>query len=79
MIKNPLLRKEMDDLMFKMNPGEIELYDAAFGNTGIIGSLVNEIDTKVKGILSNRERMQCEEMLDFAFELTAKETKGFNR
>ena len=67
MIRNPEMRKEMDNLMYKMNPGEIELYDAAFSDTGVIGELASVIDTKVREILRNRERMRCEEILDFAF------------
>ena len=79
MIKNPEMRKEMDNLMFKMNPGEIELYDAAFSDTGVIGELAIVIDTKVKDILTNRERMRCEEILDFAFQLSASEQKALKK
>lgn len=79
MIKNPDLRKEMDNLMFKMNPGEIELYDAAFSDTGVIGELAFVIDMKVKEILRNRERMRSEEILDFAFQLTESEQKALHK
>lgn len=76
MIRNSDLRREMDNLMFKMNPGEIELYDAAFSDTGVIGELATVIDTKVKELLRNRERMRCEEILDYAFQLSATEQKA---
>ena len=43
--------------MFKMNPGELDLYEAAFGQDGVMGELVILIDSKVRGILNNRIRM----------------------
>ena len=49
--------EETEQLMFKMNPGEIELFDAANDKDGILGELATVIDSKVKGILMNRIRM----------------------
>lgn len=49
--------RETRDLMFKMNPGELDLYEAAFGQDGVMGELVILIDSKVRGILNNRIRM----------------------
>ena len=49
--------RETRDLMYKMNPGGLDLYEAAFGQDGVIGELVIVIDSKVKGNLLNRLRM----------------------
>ena len=47
-------------LMYKMNPGEIKLFEAAFGQEGPLGELIVVIDSKVKGILLNRVRMNLQ-------------------
>ena len=49
--------KEVQDLVFKINPGGIDLYKATFGKEGILGELVAVIDKRVKEIFENRVRM----------------------
>ena len=59
------LKKQMDELFFKMNPGKIELYDAAFGKQGIMGELAALIDKKVHDLLLNRINMKIIPTLEF--------------
>lgn len=49
--------QETRALMVKMNPGDLDLFEAAFGQDGVMGELVVRIDSKVRGILFNRVRM----------------------
>ena len=63
------------DLMFKMNPGELDLYEAAFGADGMIGELVAVIDTKVKANLINRVRMNLKPF-DITEDVVVKDAKG---
>ena len=63
------------DLMFKMNPGELDLYEAAFGADGMIGELVAVIDSKVKANLQNRIKMQLRPF-EIIEEEVVKDAKG---
>ncbi len=47
----------ISDLVFKINPGAIDLYSVATGSVSLEGELVIIIDTKVKNILMNRKNM----------------------
>ena len=62
----------MEELIYKMNPGKIELFEAAFGQEGIMGELAELIDSKVKANLRNRIRMDLQPL-----EFKEKEDDGF--
>ena len=47
----------ISDLVFKINPGAIDLFSVATGSLSLEGELVRVIDTKVKNILLNRLKM----------------------
>ena len=68
--------RETKDLMFKMNPGELDLYEAAFGQDGVMGELVVLIDSKVRGILNNRIRMSLLPFEEQKAELELRDGKG---
>jgi len=61
--------------MYKMNPGLLDLFEAAFGADGMIGELAAVIDSKVKGILLNRVHMGLQP-LEQAEEVVTKDSKG---
>ena len=63
------------DLMFKMNPGELDLYEAAFGADGMIGELVAVIDSKVKANLQNRISMGLKPF-EITEDVVGKDAKG---
>ena len=44
-------------MMYKINPGGIDLFKACFGKEGILGELVSVIDKRVKEVFENRVRM----------------------
>mmetsp|Transcript_16859 Transcript_16859/g.22713 ORF Transcript_16859/g.22713 Transcript_16859/m.22713 type:complete len:194 (+) Transcript_16859:1348-1929(+) len=67
--------RETKDLMYKMNPGLLDLFEAAFGADGMIGELAAVIDSKVKGILLNRVHMGLQP-LEQAEEVVTKDSKG---
>jgi len=45
------------ELQYRINPGNIDLYQACFGAEGIVGELIATLDKKVHEILKNRIRM----------------------
>ena len=55
-----VLKKDMEELFFKMNPGKLGLFEAAFGQEGIMSQQAELIDTKVKANLRNRIRMDLQ-------------------
>ena len=48
---------EFKELLYRVNPGNIQLYEACFGAEGLGGELVATLDKKVTDVLTNRIRM----------------------
>ena len=48
---------EFKELQFRVNPGNIKLYEACFGAEGLAGELVTTLDRKVTDVLQNRVKM----------------------
>ena len=48
---------EFKELQFRVNPGNINLYEACFGAEGLAGELVAALDKKVNEALQNRVKM----------------------
>ena len=48
---------EFKELQFRVNPGNINLYEACFGAEGLAGELVATLDKKVNDVLQNRVKM----------------------
>ena len=45
---------ETKDLLYKMDPGQLDLYDACFGTEGIMGELIVLIEKKAREMLDLR-------------------------